>query len=134
MEGQKLTQKQTEEAALMKRQRKEREEDMKSAMLRKPNLRPKFGYSRSRVAQLSKPKCDTMEDNTRPIPIVPWGNQEPLQPLKAATLKANPSKRIEALAVPKKSFVKPELVPYDLYVYSCGRSSPIQKKQGENHQ
>jgi hypothetical protein len=89
-----------------------------------------------------------MEDNTRPIPIVPWGNQEPLQPLKAATLKAIPSERIEvriyhknnifknnqALAVPKKSFVKPELVPYDLYVYSCGRSSPIQKKQGENHQ
>ena len=36
-----------------------------------------------------------MEDNTRPIPIVPWGNQEPLQPLKAATLKAIPSERIE---------------------------------------
>ena len=59
MEGQKkLTQKQTEEARLMKRQRKEREEDMKSAMLRKPNLRPKFGYSRSRVVQLSKPKVN----------------------------------------------------------------------------
>ena len=36
-----------------------------------------------------------MEDNTRPIPIVPWGNQEPLQPLKSATLKATPSKRIQ---------------------------------------
>jgi len=67
MEGQKLTQKQTEEAALMKRQRKEREEDMKSAMLRKPNLRPKFGYSRSRVAQLSKPKVNLISNHIKNV-------------------------------------------------------------------
>ena len=46
-----------------------------------------------------------MEDNTRPIPIVPWGNQEPLQPLKAATLKANPSKRIEVRICQNKTTI-----------------------------
>ena len=42
--------------ARLRKQRKERKEDMKTAMLRKPILRPKCGYSRIRVEELSQPK------------------------------------------------------------------------------
>jgi len=100
------------------------DEECKTPMLlcRVPSI-PKQ-YSRERLNQLATPKKDHLDELSRPLENVKWGNQEPLKKIRYSN--SLPSARLIKLAQPKKNFARPELQPIPQYRFSCGRGSEIE--------
>jgi len=69
-------------------------------------------------------KKDHLDELSRPLNNVKWGNQEPLRKIKFSN--SLPSARLIKLAQPKKNFTRPELQPVPQYRFSCGRGSEIE--------
>jgi len=78
---------------------------------------------KERFIHLSTPKWTKAVWETTGPKLV-WGNQEAMQPISEAALKAKPTERLSYLATPKKNFMDLQDMA-DVYVYSCGRSSQI---------
>ncbi|XP_064142385.1 sperm microtubule associated protein 2-like [Loxodonta africana] len=80
----------------------------------------KCSFSRKRIHDLAKPKKQWGTPDRKLF----WGNQDPIRPISQSALKAQPTKRLQHLAQPKK--VSHRYVPNrSLYYYSCGRESVI---------
>ncbi|KAI6646493.1 Testicular haploid expressed gene protein-like isoform X2 [Oopsacas minuta] len=78
----------------------------------------------TRFLTLSLPKQTKSTWETSFWPELRWGNQEPIRPISRYALIANPSSRVESLALAKKSF-RMETEHISEHAFSCGRSSPI---------
>ncbi|XP_049741259.1 testicular haploid expressed gene protein-like [Elephas maximus indicus] len=80
----------------------------------------KFVRKWKRIHDLAKPKKQWGTPDRKLF----WGNQDPIRPISQSALKAQPTKRLQHLAQPKK--VSHRYVPNrSLYYYSCGRESVI---------
>ena len=82
----------------------------------------------SRFLTLSHPKQVKSTWETSFWPELRWGNQDPIRPISRYALTANPSRRVEDLALAKKNS-REELKHIPEHAFSCGRSSPIWEVQ-----
>ena len=86
--------------------------------------RVKSSPAPTRFLTLSLPKQTKSTWETSFWSELRWGNQQPIRPISRYALTANPSTRVEELALYKKNF-REETEHISEHAFSCGRSSPI---------